>query len=347
MMVMRVRRISGGLAALVAVAGLLTGGAAAAHRSGSPPAWQAPTPAAGAVLTARVDASFELGLAAASPDPAELIMIDGGELPIGASLASVDGNPATTLFSWTPSASQAGDHTLTFTATPGGDPTLTARTSVTVRVTSPAVRLSGPGDVSHWAQVVRPTVARVAPARTAPVVARVGTETGEFLPMVLSLLTQRTDSSGESWVRVRLAILPNGSTGWVPQSALGPYHKIDTRLLVERSRLRLTLFRQGRPVFRARIGIGKPQWPTPAGQFYVREKLANFGDPFYGPILFGTSARSSVLTDWPGGGYIGIHGTSLPQLLPGRVSHGCIRLNNRDIVRLARLMPIGTLLTVR
>jgi lipoprotein-anchoring transpeptidase ErfK/SrfK len=54
-----------------------------------------------------------------------------------------------------------------------------------------------------------------------------------------------------------------------------------------------------------------------------------------------------VLTDWPLGGYVGIHGTSEPQLLPGRVSHGCIRMRNDDIVRLARLMPIGTPLTIR
>ena len=64
--------------------------------------------------------------------------------------------------------------------------------------------------------------------------------------------------------------------------------------------------------------------------------------PLYGSVAFGTSARSAVLTDWPGGGFIGIHGTDRPEILPGRVSHGCIRLRNRDIVRLARLMPVGT-----
>jgi hypothetical protein len=41
--------------------------------------------------------------------------------------------------------------------------------------------------------------------------------------------------------------------------------------------------------------------------------------------------QSSVLTDWHGGGFVGIHGTDAPQLIPGRVSHGCIRLRNRDI----------------
>jgi lipoprotein-anchoring transpeptidase ErfK/SrfK len=79
----------------------------------------------------------------------------------------------------------------------------------------------------------------------------------------------------------------------------------------------------------------------------VSSTCAGFGDPFYGPIAFGTSGRSAVLTDWPGGGYIGIHGTNEPDLLPGRVSHGCVRLRNADIRRLAALLPLGTPLSVR
>jgi lipoprotein-anchoring transpeptidase ErfK/SrfK len=68
---------------------------------------------------------------------------------------------------------------------------------------------------------------------------------------------------------------------------------------------------------------------------------------FYGPLAFGTSARSAVLTDWPDGGFVGVHGTDRPDLLPGPVSHGYIRMRSRDIVRLGRLMPVGTPLTIR
>ena len=39
---------------------------------------------------------------------------------------------------------------------------------------------------------------------------------------------------------------------------------------------------------------------------------------------------------------MGIHGTNEPALLPGRVSHGCIRVPNWNIVELKRLMPVGT-----
>jgi lipoprotein-anchoring transpeptidase ErfK/SrfK len=64
------------------------------------------------------------------------------------------------------------------------------------------------------------------------------------------------------------------------------------------------------------------------------------------PWAFGTSAYSS-LSDWPGGGVIGIHGTDQPELIPGRPSHGCIRIRNPAIVRLARRMPIGTPVRIR
>jgi lipoprotein-anchoring transpeptidase ErfK/SrfK len=95
------------------------------------------------------------------------------------------------------------------------------------------------------------------------------------------------------------------------------------------------------------VGVGRPASPTPAGDFYIRDRVTSLRDPFYGPVAFGTSARSTVLTEWPGGGFIGIHGTDRPDLVPGRVSHGCIRMRNPDIVRLARVMPVGTPVIVR
>jgi lipoprotein-anchoring transpeptidase ErfK/SrfK len=39
---------------------------------------------------------------------------------------------------------------------------------------------------------------------------------------------------------------------------------------------------------------------------------------------------------------VGIHGTNQPELIPGRPSHGCIRVPNANIRLLARLMPVGT-----
>jgi len=90
------------------------------------------------------------------------------------------------------------------------------------------------------------------------------------------------------------------------------------------------------------VGVGRPSLPTPAGHFYVMEKLAVVDGPVYGPYAIGTSAYAPTLSEWPGGGVVGIHGTDEPQLIPGRPSHGCIRLRNADVVSLWHLIQVGT-----
>jgi lipoprotein-anchoring transpeptidase ErfK/SrfK len=199
---------------------------------------------------------------------------------------------------------------------------------------------------ARFAPVSRHVTAVAVPRADAEPVATLEPQTEEGTTNVV-LVIGEARSHGASWVHVQLPVLPNGRTGWVPRNALGGYGFVRTRLVVDRARLTATLFRDGQPIFDAPVGIGTPAAPTPAGDFYVRLKLAGFDDPFYGPVAFGTNARSAVLTDWPGGGYIGIHGTNAPGLIPGRVSHGCVRMRNEDIVALSRLLPVGTPLTIR
>ena len=133
--------------------------------------------------------------------------------------------------------------------------------------------------------------------------------------LVLTLDGRRTRRG--VWIRVRLPILPTNRTGWVPRRMLSDWKEVRARLVVDRRRLTATLYRRGKVVFRAPVGVGLSDWPTPRGEFYIRNQLYGFGNPVYGPIAFGTSARSAVLTDWPGGGFIGIHGTNEPSFFPG------------------------------
>lgn len=207
------------------------------------------------------------------------------------------------------------------------------------------IRLSRGESRARFAPVVEAVVARREPADGAAPIAGLSRETPEGTTNIVLVLGARTKDDGQ-WIRARLPVLPNGETGWVPRRSLGGYRFVHTRLVVDRERFTVTLFSNGRAVFRAPVGVGRPQWPTPSGEFYIRDKLRGFGNPFYGPIAYGTSARSAVLTDWPGGGFVGIHGTNEPELIPGRISHGCIRMRNPDILRLSRLMPVGTPLTI-
>ncbi len=203
--------------------------------------------------------------------------------------------------------------------------------------------------IGHWAVVVRPIGARTKPNINAHIVTPLSLTTSDGTQNLVLILSEEDLSPSQVWYKVRLPILPNNSTGWVPRSALGNIYLVHTHIYVNRKTQTLTLKRDGKTIFTTRVGVGKtaPGWgPTPAGQYYIRDKLTNFHDPFYGPIAFGTSARSAVLTEWPGGGFIGIHGTDEPGLIPGYISHGCIRLVNSQILKLAKLITVGSPLTV-
>jgi hypothetical protein len=212
---------------------------------------------------------------------------------------------------------------------------------------SESISLVGPGAQSRWAYVLDKTPVRDAPGGAAAVVATLTTATPLGQPNLVLLLGAERDRSGHMWVLVRVPSRPNGMTGWVARRSLDRFQVVRTHLVVDRKSFVARLYRNGVEIFRAQVGIGAPATPTPTGEFYVREEVRHVADAFYGPVAFGTSATAPTLTDWPGGGFIGIHGTNTPQLLPGAVSHGCIRMRNRDILRLAQLMPLGTPITIQ
>jgi len=199
--------------------------------------------------------------------------------------------------------------------------------------------------VTRWAPVLEATEARERPSAHSPGVVRVGTRTPEGTSNLV-VADGEVVRAGVTWVHARLAVLPDSRTGWVPRSALGGWSFVTTHLVINRARFSLTLYRAGRVIFRTRVGVGKPSSPTPAGEFYIRDRLTRYASPEYGPLAFGTSARSQFETDWPAGGFIGIHGTDEPGMIPGRISHGCIRLRNGAILALGRLLPIGTPVTI-
>jgi hypothetical protein len=153
-------------------------------------------------------------------------------------------------------------------------------------------------------------------------------------------LRSKVDSKQRAWIQIRLPGRPNGRTGWVRDTELNEFQVVQTALRINRTTLKATLYKRGKKIWSSPVGVGAPSTPTPAGHFWVRELLKGDGG-VYGPWAFGTSAYSR-LSEWPGGGVIGIHGTNEPQLIPGRPSHGCIRMPNAKILRLVKLMPIGT-----
>jgi len=310
--------------------------------------WTAPTPGNHASFTTAVGKELTFTLAAATSTPSAIVHISAvGTLPVGAGVDWTDGVAAQSVFHWQPT--QAGSYTVRFAAADGLGGTA-ATLTYTIRVDAGPFQARAytltDDKIARWTVVLKKAVVRSAPSSSAHVVTVLPTGTTDGTQNDVLVLDAKQVSPRQTWYHVRLPILPNNSTGWVLKGYLGALYTVHTHLYVDRASTTLTLKRDGVAIFKTRVGVGKSFWPTPAGQYYIRDKLTNFGNPFYGPIAFGTSARSAVLTDWPGGGYVGVHGTNEPQLIPGHISHGCIRLHNAAILRLAQLMPVGTPLTV-
>jgi len=205
-----------------------------------------------------------------------------------------------------------------------------------------ASRLSDERTLSRWARPAQLSTIRRLPDRRSTLVGRLHWLTEDGRPEVYLALQERQDATGRSWAQVRVPGRPNNLVGWVPRSSLGPWPEVATQVEIDRSARRLRLRRDGQVVLSVPVGIGAVGTPTPAGRFVVRERLSNAGgDPLYGRWAIGTSAYSA-LSDWPRGGVVGIHGTNQPWLIPGRPSHGCVRLENPAMAALVRLLPIGT-----
>jgi hypothetical protein len=203
-------------------------------------------------------------------------------------------------------------------------------------------RLSNLHTLSRWAYPNSEAPVHAYPSAGSHVIGRLRFLTVDDQAELYVALVSARMSSGQTWIELELPGRPNGQTGWVPRSALESLHTVNGYLLVDRTTLRATLFRNGRAIFSAPIGVGKASTITPSGSFYVMEKLITVNDPAYGPLALGTSAYAPTLSEWPGGGVVGIHGTDEPQLIPGRPSHGCIRMRNADITRLWSLISVGT-----
>jgi hypothetical protein len=202
--------------------------------------------------------------------------------------------------------------------------------------------LSNLHTLSRWAYPRSQALVRASPSADAPAIARLRLLTGDAQAELYLTLASEQLASGQTWVRIELPARPNGQTGWVPRETLGPLHVVHGYLLVDQQSLHATLYRDGRAIFSAPVGVGKPSTVTPTGHFYVMEKLRTLDAPLYGPYAIGTSAYAPTLSEWPGGGVVGIHGTDEPQLIPGRPSHGCVRMPNADITRLWAIIALGT-----
>jgi lipoprotein-anchoring transpeptidase ErfK/SrfK len=98
---------------------------------------------------------------------------------------------------------------------------------------------------------------------------------------------------------------------------------------------RLSLYNNGRLEKIYPIAVGKMLTHTPTGDYVIVNRQYNPGGPF-GVLWLSLSKQ----------GY-GIHGTNDPSSIGKSVSHGCVRMYNRDVLQLAEMVPNGTRVSIR
>jgi lipoprotein-anchoring transpeptidase ErfK/SrfK len=134
------------------------------------------------------------------------------------------------------------------------------------------------------------------------------------------------------------AVKPQTAT---PQTAV-------TRVIVRPKSRRVYVY-EGKVIIASyAIAVGKSGWETPPGEYQVFSKEEN---PIFKNFKTGNiikPGRDNPLgVRWigfwtDGKTQLGFHGTNQPELIGQAVSHGCIRMRNKDVTALFEKVAIGT-----
>jgi len=182
---------------------------------------------------------------------------------------------------------------------------------------------------------------RAQPRRSAPMLKTLTQFRPDYRARAVLALSELDDpvTGKPSWYRITVPGRPNGRTGWIPANAVS-LQPVDRWLVIYRGSRRFEFYVNGKLRRTGPVAIGRPGMETPLGLFYVQAKY-DPSWPVLGAYAFETSGYSK-LSDWPGGGVVGVHGTNTPQFIGQAVSHGCVRLFNKDIQYLRSVVAVGT-----
>ncbi len=212
-----------------------------------------------------------------------------------------------------------------------------------MQTVAPPIPDTPPQPPPSWiASAIVPKVAVYADPSVAQPVRTLSHPTPERYPLAF-----RVQEHAGDWLKVFLPVRPNGSVGWIRAGDVA-LSTTTYRMVVEVGAHRLTLYDGANAVLTAPVGVGVARYPTPPGDFYIDATvpLADVGG-VYGPYQLSIAGFSDVLTSFGGGqGQLALHGTNSPAGIGTDVSHGCVRVLNDVITRLANTVPVGTPLQI-
>jgi lipoprotein-anchoring transpeptidase ErfK/SrfK len=232
--------------------------------------------------------------------------------------------------------------------------------ALTLAVTATALALAGPAmaagahgtytetllsnelDTSRWSFVSERVSAFSRPGERGRKLRTLTRHTPDKTSELVLTLRERIYSDGTIWTEVRLP-MRSQQTGWVSREALDKYRVVHSRIEIDRGQRTAKLFKNEQLVWSAPIAVGRSGSTTPAGNFYVRNRLVSTDkNGRFGPYAIGLSAYASTPTDWPGHKTVGIHGTNKPKTVPGTTTDPCVHVTNDQIRTLFKLAPPGT-----
>ena len=210
---------------------------------------------------------------------------------------------------------------------------------------SPAASGASQPQYERWTvgKAVGPVTVYTKPSTSAKVKTQLGKVNQNGYP-TLVLVHSTKEVGGKVWYRVWLAMRPNESQGWVPEGKLA-FYTTSAKITISLSERKLRVYRRGALVGTYPVAVGKPGLSTPTGSFFVNQKLQppSPGGPF-GVLAIGISAFQMKLpaSGWVQGGPIAIHGTNEDYLIGKAVSHGCVRMHDKDVLEVSKYVPAGS-----